>query len=303
MRITDLEAFIQLYRLQSFTKAAQRVHLSQSDFSKRLRALQDELNVELVDTSNRRQIKITPSGKVVYEHAVAMVLQYQQMMNELSLNRDNLDHVLHIGTIPVAGQYGIASCINHFNHQYPRIRVQLQENNGDAIIEQLQAGQLDAAILRDTQTMAFSEVEYQKLPLVTDQLMVLMNVANPLRRVTNLTIDDLRDTKIASLPVGSGVYEPIVKLFQQCGLTPNVVFQSSHIETLIGILSNPDTVSILFKRSAAPFLNDQLVMKPLVPEVRSQLQFVYPERRGTYQLNHLQAYLLEHLAGANVADS
>lgn len=295
MRISDLEAFAKLYQLQSFTKTAQQIHLSQSELSKRLRALQDELNVPLIDTTNRRQLKVTLQGKIVYEYSCRILQQYQQMMADLEKSRTAVTNQLLVGTVPIAGQYRIAECVVHFNEQYPQTKVSLLEEEGIMVIKQLIEGKIDGALLRDTQTNQLSDVLYQKERLATDSLVVVMGKNNPLSHHTAISFAALRNKRIASLPVGSGVYEPIIKLFKENDETPQIFFQSTHIETLTALLRDPDVVTILFRQSAQPFMNDQLVMRPLKTSFVSELQFVYPRKRGSYSLRHLQEYLHDYL--------
>ncbi len=291
MTIDDLRAFIDLYQLRSFTKAAEKFHLSQPELSKRIRRMENELNIKLVDTSNRRNLKITAAGELVYQHASKILSQYQGMMNELDQLRHSSLATFRVGTIPVAGQYGIATSIGEINHHFPQTEIQLLENEGDQILKQLGQGKIDAAILRDTQTKALSEIDYERFPLTQDELVVVMDKHNPLATKETISIRDLKDVPIASLPVGSGVYEPIVELFEQAGLTAHIVFQSTHIETLREVLKTRNAVSLLFRKSALPFMTSQMVIKRLVPSFTSQLQFVYPKNRGSYQLQRLLEYL------------
>lgn len=295
MTINDLQAFVYIYQLRSITKAAAKVHRSQPELSKRLHALENELNVQLVNTSNRRQIQITDSGKVVYQHALIILQQYQTMMQKLAISRRHLNQLIRIGIIPVAGQYQIATSVRDFNAQYPQLQVTLLENEGEDVIRALKHHRIDGAILRDTQTSQLSNVEYHKQTLTSDELVVVMGKNNPLSQRQVVTVNDLRNSQIASLPVGSGVYEPIVKIFQDADLTPNIYFQSTHIETLTGLIDHGDSVSILFRRSVEPFINDELVAKSLSPSFRSDLQFVYPINQGSYQIRQLQQYLVDHV--------
>lgn len=295
MNINDLQSFVYIYQLRSITKAADKVHRSQPEMSKRLHALEEELNVQLVDTSNRRRLQITPSGKVVYQHALAILQQYQSMIKELAMSRSHLTQLLKIGTVPVAGQYQIAASVANFNVHYPQLRVTLIENEGDEVVKELREGTIDGAILRDTQTSQLSNTDYHKQSLTDDELVVIMAKNNPLSRQKVISIPDLRNSRIASLPVGSGVYEPVVKLFQDADLTPNIYFQSTHIETLIGLIDHGQSVSILFRRSVEPFLNDEVVMKSLSPSFRSNLQFVYRNNQGSYQIHQLHRCLIDHV--------
>ncbi len=206
MTIDDLRAFIYLYQLRSFTKAARQFHLSQPELSKRIRRMEDELNIQLVDTSNRRHLKITPAGELVYHHASQIMAQFQGMMNELDKLRSSSLATFRVGTVPVAGQYGIASSIGEINHHFPQTEVQLLENEGDQILHQLKQGTIDAAILRDTQTQELSEIDYRCFPLTEDELVVVMDKHNPLASKKTVSIQDLKDVPIASLAIMPSKY-------------------------------------------------------------------------------------------------
>lgn len=291
MTIDDLRAFIYLYQLRSFTKAARQIHLSQPELSKRIRRMEEELNIKLVNTSNRRHLKITPAGELVYRHASQIMAQFQGMMNELDKLRSSSLATFRVGTIPVAGQYGIASRIGEINQHFPQTEIQLLEDEGDQIILQLKQGTIDAAILRDTQAKELSDMDFSRFSLTQDELVVVMDKHNLLASKKAIRIQDLEDVPIASLPIGSGVYEPIVKLFEQAGLTAHIIFQSTHIETLRELLKTHNAVSLLFRRSALPFMTPKMVIKELVPPFTSKLQVVYPKNRGSYQIERFLDYL------------
>ncbi|MEK1293175.1 LysR family transcriptional regulator [Limosilactobacillus fermentum] len=296
MNINDFQGFIYIYQLRSITKAATQMHLSKPEMSKRLRSLEAELNLQLVDRTNRRALKITPAGRTFYHHALSMMEQYQAMMRDLATIRHPLTNQIKIGTIPVVGQYKITAGITRFNQQHPQLQATLLENEGDVIIEQLHQGEIDAAILRDTQSAQFDEATYYRKTLVTDQLMVIVPKNSPLANRRALDIPDLKHVQIASLPVGSGGYEPIAQLFAHHNLTPHIFFQSTHIETLISLLGYDNTVTLLFKKSITPFLNDQVVMIPVQPSFNSCLQFVFKNNTGSYQLHHLLSSVQDYLA-------
>ena len=284
MKIEDLQAFILVYQYRNISKAAAKVNLSQPELSRRLRAMEDELNIALMNTTNRRKLVITPAGTRFYHHAIEVVSSYQSALTALANERPSSTKPLVIGTVPIAGQYNIAQIIAAYNNHHPGFQIRLIEDQGDAIVANLTAGKIDAAILRDTQTTSLSALEYQKTTLLTDDLQVILAKDHALAGKPSLSIHDLQNAQIMTLPKGSGVYEPVIQLFNEAHLKPNVYFQSAHIETLTSMLKHSASVTFLFKQSAQPFMTDQLVMKPLVPPVTSRLEFVYPLRAGNQLL-------------------
>ncbi|RRK10552.1 LysR family transcriptional regulator [Lactiplantibacillus garii] len=290
MTINDLQAFIMVYELRHISNAAVELHLSQSELSKRMRALETELNVKLLDTYNKRRLKITPAGETFYHHAQTIITDYEAMLHDLAPNRPTTFKKLTVGSIPVSGQYNIAKKIAEFDAAHPEVAFKLIEAEGDQVIDQLLAGQLQAAIIRDTQTHQLQPTEFLKQPLLSDELMIILPVDHPLANQLTIRIQDLAQQKIATLPPGSGVYEPINGLFARQGLTPQFFFESTHIETLLGMLGQTN-VTFLFKQSVLPFMNDQFVMRSLAIPFISQLNFVYPQRSGNQLLTDLIDFL------------
>lgn len=290
MTINDLQAFIMVYELRHISNAAVTLHLSQSELSKRMHALENELNVQLLDTHNKRRLQITPAGETFYHHAQKMITDYETMMHDLAPNRPATLKQLMIGSIPVSGQYNIATKIADFGQRHPRVDLKLIEDEGDRIVDRLTSGELQAAIVRDTQTHALQPTAYQKQPLLTDELMIVLPVDHPLAHRPLISIQDLAKQRIATLPPGSGVYEPVTQLFKHQGLTPQFFFESTHIETLLGMLGNQN-VTFLFKQSVLPFMTAQVVLRSLAIPFISQLNFVYPQRNGNQLLTDLIDFL------------
>lgn len=290
MTINDLQAFVMVYDLRHISNAAVELHLSQSELSKRMRALENELNIKLLDTYNKRRLKITPAGETFYHHAQKLLQDYETMMHDLAPNRPATQTALTIGSIPVSGQYNIAKKIAAFDTRHADISLKLVEAEGDQVIQRLLDGTLQAAIVRDTQTRQLQPTAFQKQPLLEDELMIILPVDHPLAQAPLIRIQDLAKQRVATLPPGSGVYEPITNLFARQGLSPQFFFESTHIETLLGMLGH-DNVTFLFKQSVLPFMNDQFVMRSLAIPFISQLNFVYPQRNGNQLLTDLIDFL------------
>ncbi|CAM3123464.1 LysR family transcriptional regulator [Lactiplantibacillus plajomi] len=290
MTINDLQAFIMVYDLRHISNAAVELHLSQSELSKRVRAMEAELNLQLIDTTNKRRLKITPAGETFYHHAHKLIADYETMMHDLAPNRATKLTNLTIGSVPISGQYNIAKKIAEFDDQHPATNFKLVEDEGDQIIAQLLAGRIQAAIVRDTQTRQLQPTDFQKQPLLSDELMIILPAKHPLAQQPLISIQALAKQRIATLPPGSGVYEPINGLFHQQGVIPHFFFQSTHIETLLGVLGNQN-VTFLFKQSVLPFMNDRFVMRSLAVPFISELNFVYPQRSGNQLLTDLIDYL------------
>lgn len=302
LTINDIQAYIMVYELRHISNAAVELHLSQSELSKRMRAVENELNIKLIDTYNKRQLKITPAGETFYHHALKMISDYESMMRDLAPERPTTRHQFKIGSIPISGQYNIAQKIARYDAQQSDITLQLVEDEGNHVRQRLLAGELQAAIIRDTQTKGLQPTEFQKQPLLADELKIILPADHPLAKQNIIRIQDLSKVQIATLPAGSGVYEPIMALFARQNLKPHIFFESTHIETLLSMLPGNNSVTFLFKQSVTPFMTDKFVMRSFAMPFISQLNFVYPQRAGNQLMTNLIDYLMMTTKTATSAD-
>jgi len=290
--INDIQAYIMVYELRHISNAAVELHMSQSELSKRIRAVENELNIKLIDTYNKRRLQITPAGETFYHHALKMIGDYEAMMHDLAPNRPTIRHQLKIGSIPISGQYNIAQKMASFAATHSEIQLQLIEDEGNQVLQRLLDGEFQAAIIRDTQTRGLQPTKFQKQPLLSDELKIILPADHPLATQKIIRIHDLTDVQLATLPPGSGVYEPVMALFARQNLKPHIFFESTHIETLLGMLPGSNNATFLFKQSVAPFMTEAFVMRSLAIPFISQLNFVYPQRDGNQLMTNLIDYLM-----------
>ncbi|AYM02374.1 LysR family transcriptional regulator [Levilactobacillus yiduensis] len=279
MTIDDLYNFITLYQVRNISDAAVELNLTQSALSKRLKTLQTELGSTLISTRNKRRLTITESGEVFFRYAQTITAQYQLMTTELAEYRDLKRGTIHVGTVPVMAQYGLATQMSQFMQRYPQLNIRLEELEGATLLKKLQNQELDLGILRDVQSQQLNASQFATVNLADDTLITVLAADHPLAAKPQLTIADLRPYEVVSLNPGSGVYEKMGDRYQQAGFTPNIRFTTPHIETLLAMIKGTTRVTSLFAKSAAPFLTTDFVTRPFAHPLISHLQLVYP--RGT----------------------
>lgn len=290
MNLEDLQAFIQIYQIKNISRAAEQLNMTQSALSKRLQTIQRLVGVALVSTQNRRRLEITEAGESFYRYAKLITTQYDLMQTELQEYQTLKRGSILIGTVPILAQYGLMQALTKFMADYPQINLRLRELEGDQLIEQLQTSSLDIAIVRDLQTDHLNKA-YRSENLYRDQLMVVLPAAHPLAAKKEISITELADFEFTLLPPGSGIYERVITLCERAGFTPNVRFESTHIETILSVVENSQQVTLLFQRSAAPFMTTKLKIRPLTIPIFSELQLISPAQSQNAAINQFLHYL------------
>lgn len=296
MNIEDLYNFMILYRTRNISDAATQLNITQSALSKRLKNMQDELQVQLFSTRNKRQLTMLDSGEVFFRYAQSIVTQYETMKGELQDYQKLQRGFLKVGCIPVVEQYSLAIKMRNFMNEFPKIDIAFSEFEGETLLEKLSTGKIDVVILRDIQGKQLNDSQFEFVDLTDDELFVVLDKNHPLAQKDVLRIQDLKEVDIVTLNPGSGVYELILNSYKKEKISTNVRFVSPHIESLLATILNTNEVTLLFSKSVKPFMTSDFVMRPLIPSVISHLQLVYP--RGDASL--LRKSFINYFTGVNM---
>ncbi|KRN28644.1 transcriptional regulator [Lactobacillus selangorensis] len=289
MDFFNVKCFVVTYENQTISAAANQLAITQSALSKRLSKLQAELGVTLFDTRNRRHLVSTPQAAAFYPYATQLLTLDHQARQALHQNQTPKISHLRIGSIPIMAQYGFTNGMQRFMAAHPHIDVRVTEMEGEELLQQLTDKQLNLGIIRADQ---LPNSTYQQLVLGSDELEVILAQSNPLARQKQIHLDDLKASELVSLKASSGIFDLMSSLFVQTGIELPIRFESTHIETLSGLIANSDRlVTFLFKKSAQPFLNDRVVARPLAKPVTSELLLIYQDDRFAGLAQELAAAL------------
>jgi len=146
MTIRQLEVFLAVAHAQSFSRAAERIHLSQPTLSEHTRDLEEELGVSLF-VRHSRSVSLTEAGRVFEDYAtrvVATLAAGRQALAELNgLKRGSL--VIGASTTP--GTYVLPTLIARFRKQYPGITVALRIGNSRHVEERVRDGEVELGVI------------------------------------------------------------------------------------------------------------------------------------------------------------
>jgi DNA-binding transcriptional LysR family regulator len=141
MDLRSLRYFVETVRLNSFTQAAESLHVTQSTISKMVRQLEEEVGAQLLLREGRK-LTLTDTGNVVYARGVEMLATMRQLATEVrdtqSLERGHLT----VGIPPMINLL-FTPVLKAFRQRHPNITLTLQEDAGQAIERQVAQGDLE----------------------------------------------------------------------------------------------------------------------------------------------------------------
>jgi len=141
-----------------FGQAAEACLVSQSTLSAGLQELEDLLGATLVERT-RRSVLPTPLGREIAERARQLLKGAEELVDITRSAADPMSGALHLGVIPTIGPFLIPRVMPALRESFPRLRLYLREDQTARLLEQLNAGKLDAALLALPYPMGDLETE------------------------------------------------------------------------------------------------------------------------------------------------
>lgn len=188
MEIRQLEYFLMVSKVNSFTRAAERLYVSQPAVTNAVRSLEDELGIRLFDRS-QKHVLLTTEGKIFCAHVEKLMQGISNTINEINALKDLNSGVLRLGSTPFVGMASTVRLLKGFTESYPNIKISLCEDTTDNLQKLLLEDGLDAAIL-------FGKLELNALSYIElsrEELIVCCSRQHKFRRFNSISTVELRD--------------------------------------------------------------------------------------------------------------
>lgn len=190
MLLRQIQYFQSIVQENSFTRAAELCHISQSGISQSIRALEDEVGVKLITRKNR-SFELTEAGKHFYRKSLVITADLEQICRE-TVRIDRKDAAeLALGYLSTYTGDEFNRAIAAFSEKYPAVELSVKSGNHEDLYDALRTGKIDL-VLND-QRRAFSDA-YENSVLTETACFVEMASHNSLSKLDALSVDDLKNT-------------------------------------------------------------------------------------------------------------
>lgn len=136
MDFKQIEAFVNVIKHKSFSKAADATYLTQPTISAHINTLEKELQMQLIDRS-RREALPTAEGRLFYEYALSMLNTREQAVYSLQNFCLSINGIIEIQASSIPGEYMVPTLMSAFIKEYPDARFYLEQSDTDEALENL----------------------------------------------------------------------------------------------------------------------------------------------------------------------
>ena len=265
MDIEYLCEFTVVAKLESFSRAAEELCISQSSLSKHILALERELGVPLL-VRNSRNVSLSPAGAQILPMAAQVYELKNKIMSTAAKQSSRQKSILSLASIPVMAQYDITGILARFQRAYPEVALDVQECERQDLPELLDSGKRELAFCRRGLE---DEEGLEYLELCQDNLVAVLPKDHPLAARDAVALVDLKEEPLLFLDQRTGFHHLYSGLCRGAGFVPRIAYTGHRPENIVDLAAQHMGVALLMRRHTDYIANPDVVCLDIVPKVES----------------------------------
>lgn len=263
MDIKQISYFMAVAQEGSFSRAAEKLEVSQPTLSMAVKKLEEELGTELFYSFNRRQ-NLTDEGLRLKEGAAKLLEVYQETIENVKLSDHVGSGVVTLGLSPLFGACFFGNLIPSFAAAYPDIKINMIEDGANKIDELVERGEVDLAVTLNTErTASFASCHFS-----TQRNVALLHKDHPLSNARSITVTDLKEDSFAIFNQDFILNRQIMSACHAAGFRPKIALLSSQWDFMVELVSRNRAVSILPKPVLDKHPDPNVVCVPLTDSMK-----------------------------------
>jgi DNA-binding transcriptional LysR family regulator len=213
MDLRRLEIFVKVAEIGSFSRAAEALFLTQPTVSEHVRALEDELGVQLLDRLGRGTTP-TRAGTLLLGYARRILALSREASQAIEQFQGRVSGELTIGGSTIPGEYVMPEVIGAFRAKYPDVRISLLIGSSREVTTWVEDGRVELGVVGATPTSR----ALQARQLMADELVLVVGAEHPWAGRKTVSLDDLREEPMIVRERGSGSRETFEQALEGVGL-------------------------------------------------------------------------------------
>ena len=246
MELRQLEYLVAVAEEANFTRAAQRVHISQSGVSAQIRQLEHDLGATLIDRSGRTAT-LTQAGEMAVKGAREILAASAALRQSVEEVTGLLSGRLTVGMVTACTITALFDALATFHRAHPRVAITLLEDDSATLVERVHAGALDIALIGAAGPPPGLEAH----PIVSERLAAAAAKDHPLSGRTRLTLNDLTGLPLICMPAGTGIRTVFEDSCLSQGLKLEVALEASAAGTVMDLAARGLGVAVVSETIAA----------------------------------------------------
>jgi DNA-binding transcriptional LysR family regulator len=267
--LRQLRVFIEVARLQSFSRAGDEIGLTQSAVSRCVRELESEIGLKLIDRTTR-EVQLTDVGGNLVSSVSRLLSDLDDALREIrEIGEQRRGRVVVAASPTVACRLMprvVASCVQ----QFPYVTLGLRDDVQSDVVRKVKSGEVDFGVIIGP----FSDDDLLSETLMTDSFCIVSRDDHRLAARKQVTWKDLDGEQLVMLDYASGSRPIIDAVMQAQDVNATVVQELGHSATVFGLVEAGVGISVLPWLALPLPAGASLVARPLVPRAERRVELV-----------------------------
>jgi DNA-binding transcriptional LysR family regulator len=260
MTFTQLEVFAALARAGSFSGAAALLGITQSAVSHAMRALESELQVQLVRREGPHS-PLTDAGSRLLQRANDILQQKEALQQEAGAERGMARGTLRIASFGATSSLRLLPpLLTEYRRRQPAVRVQIDEQNDDTVVKWLLERRVEIGFV------VLPDERFETLPLVEDELVALLPASHRLAAQRSVRATDLQGEAFVRTSAGSGAQ--IDRFLNEAGAQPEAIYHFEQMSSMQGFVAQGHAIAIAARLAIPEQPPEGMVYRSLSPRQR-----------------------------------
>lgn len=288
MEFKQLQSFAAVVKYQSFTKAAEKLFLSQPTVSAHVSTLEEELGKRLI-LRTTKSIELTPKGAEVYDYAVRILGLRDRMVECCAVQPQK---IIHLGASTIPSAYILPELLPEFGAQFPDTYFSIHQSDSQGVVDALKEGLFDVGMVG----MRVEDDQIECTPFCRDQMVLITPVnAHFLQmKQRGAAIRELLREPVIMRETGSGSKKTADRFLESVGISEdslNIVARINDQEAIKNMVSGGLGISIISRMAARNILAEKRVLSFPLDDNASGRSIYLISRRDYILAPHIQSFL------------
>ena len=271
MELKQLRSFAAVVRYGSFTKAAEKLFISQPTISLHIRALEEELNCQLIIRTTK-SVEVTRKGREVYGYAAHMLELQERMIRACA---EDQRRIIHLGASTIPSAYVLPTVLPEFGNLYPDTYFTIHQDNSQGIIDGLLNGVFDVGLIgmKDEERLTC-------IPFLQDRMVLITPVSEEflaMKELPETPLEQLFAQPMILREKGSGSRKRADRFLEAMGITEDKLFVTARIndqETIKNLVAGGLGVSIISEQADRNFVSEKRLLQFDLPDHNSRELYI-----------------------------
>jgi DNA-binding transcriptional LysR family regulator len=235
MEFKQIQTFVAVAETLHFRHAAEQLRIAQPHVSRRIKQLEDELDVALL-YRDKRNVRLTEAGEVFLVEAKKLLHDAGVAAERAKESSRGRRGNLHISLLNSSMLEALSRVLGDFHRRYPNVYLSFSETSSFRLFDDLRQGQTDLAFFHSP---ARALAEYSRITIEHEPLMAVLPRSHRLANRTRLKLVELAADPWVMFPRGPGsyVFDLIISLCQRSGFSPNIVQEAATVQSRLGLVA------------------------------------------------------------------